>query len=79
VRIVEVRQIRHADTGIEIVGAGLQNVELPLRALGGDHRFKDRIEKRCPQRFQFAVQIRLVADGAGAVRGAFESAITQSR
>ena len=66
-RIVKVLQVRHADPRIEVVGAGLQDVERPLRALGRDRRLEIRVEQRRPQRFQFAVQIGLVADGAGAI------------
>src|SRR5579863_2231395 len=49
----EILQIGEPHVDVEIVGAGLQNVEVASRAFGGDHRLKIRVEQRWTKLLQF--------------------------
>ena len=59
----EILDLRQRHAGVEIVRAGLQDVEPFARALGGDHRLEVRIEQRLAQ---FVEDARILARPARA-------------
>ena len=56
VLFLEALQVGHAHAVVEVVGAGLQDVAIALRALGGDHGFEGGIEQRGLEALQFGLE-----------------------
>ena len=54
----EILEIGKFDAGVEVVGAGLQDIQAAARALGGDQRLKIGIEERWPQFLDFLLRRR---------------------